>query len=89
MIGRTLMQVDITAKAKRRSMLALWPYVLIVAFGAALLLPRLGAFGLWDPWEPKYAQSAREMLERGTLVVPYFLDEVRLTGIFLHIGKIL
>jgi len=64
---------------RRWPLFTLWPYVLVVALGAALLFPRLGAFGLWDPWEPKYAQSAREMLERGSLVVPYFLDDVRLT----------
>jgi 4-amino-4-deoxy-L-arabinose transferase-like glycosyltransferase len=56
-----------------------WPYLVVLALGATLLLSRLGDYGLWDPWEPKYAQSAREMLERGSYAVPYFLDEVRLT----------
>jgi 4-amino-4-deoxy-L-arabinose transferase-like glycosyltransferase len=34
--------------------------------GLALLLyvPRMGASGLWDPWEGHYAEVARQMLER-------------------------
>lgn len=78
--GSTARLVSRIGEFERRwPLFSLWPYMLVVSLGAALLLPRLGAFGLWDPWEPKYAQSATEMLDRGSLVVPYFLDEVRLT----------
>jgi 4-amino-4-deoxy-L-arabinose transferase-like glycosyltransferase len=33
-----------------------WAWVLVL--GAVLLLPRLGGFGLWDPYEIKYADQA-------------------------------
>jgi 4-amino-4-deoxy-L-arabinose transferase-like glycosyltransferase len=59
--------------------MALWPYALLLAVGMAVLLPQLGSFGLWDPWEPKYAQASREMIERGSYVVPYYRESVRLT----------
>lgn len=36
----------------------------VVAIGAVLALPTLGAFGLLDPWETHYAEVAREMVER-------------------------
>jgi 4-amino-4-deoxy-L-arabinose transferase-like glycosyltransferase len=62
-----------------RRWLAVLPYALLVAVGLLVLLPRLGGYGLWDPWEPKYAESAREMSERGSYIVPYYLDSVRLT----------
>ncbi len=32
-----------------------------------MLLPALGSFGLWEPWEPRYAEAAREMREQGSL----------------------
>ncbi len=55
-----------------------WPYALILAVGLIVLMPKLGDFGFWDPWEPKYAESAREMKERDSYVVPYYRQEVRL-----------
>jgi 4-amino-4-deoxy-L-arabinose transferase-like glycosyltransferase len=42
------------------------------------MLPFLGSSGLWDPWEPKYAQTAREMAERGDWVVPHYREDPRL-----------
>ena len=63
---------------KRVSVASVWPYALILAVGLLVLLPRLGDFGFWDPWEPKYAQSVREMLDRGSYVVPYYRDEARM-----------
>jgi 4-amino-4-deoxy-L-arabinose transferase-like glycosyltransferase len=47
---------------------------LLVATGLAALtfLPWLGSTGLWDPWEPHYAEVAREMLARGDFVHPYW-----------------
>jgi len=54
------------------------PYVLVFAVGLVVLLPSLGDFGFWDPWEPKYAQSVKEMFERDSYIVPYYRDEARL-----------
>ena len=55
-----------------------WPYALLLAVGLFVLIPKLGAYGFWDPWEPKYAESVREMVDRGSYFVPYYRDEVRL-----------
>src|SRR5262249_21335310 len=46
----------------------------------ALLLAffRLGEIGLLDPDEARYAQTTREMMERGDWAVPYFNGEPRL-----------
>jgi hypothetical protein len=56
-----------------------WVVVLaLVLLGVGLHLPRLGDSGLWDPWEPRYAQSAREMSERGDWIVPYYAGYPRL-----------
>lgn len=54
------------------------PSVALLALGLALTLPRLGASGLWDPWEPKYAQTPREMAARGDWIIPWFHDDPRL-----------
>jgi 4-amino-4-deoxy-L-arabinose transferase-like glycosyltransferase len=45
-----------------------WSWLL----GAAMFLPFLGSLGLWDPWEPHYAEVAREMLARRDLVHPHW-----------------
>ncbi|MFO0595846.1 MAG: glycosyltransferase family 39 protein [Myxococcaceae bacterium] len=34
----------------------------------ALLLPAAGTYGLWDPWEPHYAEVTRQLLLRGDAV---------------------
>ena len=36
-----------------------WAWVLLA--GVVLLLPRLGSFGLWDPYEIKFADAARDI----------------------------
>ncbi len=46
------------------------PWVLVAALGAFLTLPWLGSSGLWDPWEPHYAEVAREMVESGNWLEP-------------------
>ncbi len=53
---------------------------LVGLFGLGLLLTlgELGASGLWDPWEPRYAQTAREMAEAGEWIVPRYRESPRL-----------
>jgi 4-amino-4-deoxy-L-arabinose transferase-like glycosyltransferase len=47
--------------------------VVAAALLAALLfLPWLGSTGLWDPWEPHYAEVSREMIVRDDWVHPYW-----------------
>jgi len=51
---------------ERRDLLA------VAAFAALIFLPWLGAVGFWDPWEPHYAEVARQMLVRDDYVHPYW-----------------
>ena len=44
----------------------------IVAAAAVIFLTNLGATALWDMDEALYASCAREMLERGNWIVPWF-----------------
>lgn len=39
----------------------------IVLFALVLVLPRLGSFGFWDPWELKIAEHARDMAASDSL----------------------
>jgi 4-amino-4-deoxy-L-arabinose transferase-like glycosyltransferase len=50
------------------------PALGVALLAAALYLPGLGAVGLWDPWEPHYAQVAREMIARGDWVHPHWRE---------------
>lgn len=56
---------------------------LLLVFGFFLFF-RLGALPLFDPDEPRYAQSAREMNDRGSYMVPYFNNEPRLNKPVLY-----
>ena len=40
------------------------PGLLVFVISAALYLPLLGSFGLWDPWETHYGEVTREILSR-------------------------
>ena len=48
----------------------------IVLAAAIVFFTNLGAAGLWDLDEPLYASCAREMLQRGDWVVPYYNGEI-------------
>jgi 4-amino-4-deoxy-L-arabinose transferase-like glycosyltransferase len=51
--------------------------VLLVLLASTLFFVRVGAPGLFDADEPAYAGAAREMLERGDWVTPYFNGQPR------------
>ncbi len=52
-------------------------YVVLAIAHFAMTLPNLGAHSLWDMDEGVNAESAREMLESGNWITPYFNYEVR------------
>ncbi len=54
------------------------PYVALGLFTLFLVFFGLGSLPLLDPDEARYADAAREMLERGDFVVPWFNGEMRL-----------
>ncbi len=66
----------------------------LVALGAALLFfPLLGAVGLWDPWEPHYAEVGREMMVRHDWIHPfwesaYFFSKPPLTMWLTNLGLV-
>jgi len=43
------------------------PGILVALFAIALILPRLGSFGFWDPWELKLAEHARDIAHSDSL----------------------
>jgi 4-amino-4-deoxy-L-arabinose transferase-like glycosyltransferase len=68
--------------------------LLVLGFGALMFLPRLGAVGLWDPWETHYAEVAREMIARRDYVFPhwssaYFFSKPVLTLWLIALGLLL
>ncbi len=46
--------------------------LIVLGVGVLIYLPRLGAYPLWDPWEPHYTQVAWEMQERLTWNNPWY-----------------
>jgi 4-amino-4-deoxy-L-arabinose transferase-like glycosyltransferase len=44
----------------------------MAAFAALVLVPYLGAVGLWDPWETHYGEVARSMVQRRDYVYPFW-----------------
>jgi 4-amino-4-deoxy-L-arabinose transferase-like glycosyltransferase len=70
-LGKELMSAAIFSKVRA------WPAELraslvAVLLASAVLLPYLGAVGLWDPWEVHYGEVAREMIQRNDYVHPYW-----------------
>lgn len=51
--------------------------LLISVFCLLIFFFKLGSYPLFDLDEPRYAESAREMIERGNWITPYFNYEVR------------
>lgn len=50
--------------------------LLLAALALAVFLPGIAARDLWNPDEPRYAEVAREMLERGDWLVPHLNGQV-------------
>jgi 4-amino-4-deoxy-L-arabinose transferase-like glycosyltransferase len=46
--------------------------IAVFAIGFLTFFPYLGTLGLWDCWEPHYAEVAREMIVRGDYVYPFW-----------------
>jgi 4-amino-4-deoxy-L-arabinose transferase-like glycosyltransferase len=53
--------------------------VVLLAALLVLFFNRLGAYGVWDPWEPLYAEGAYEMKESGNWLIPTYQNEPRLS----------
>ncbi|MBI2943462.1 MAG: glycosyltransferase family 39 protein [Candidatus Wallbacteria bacterium] len=47
-----------------------WPWALVGLAAALLYFTRLGAHDLWEPDEPNFALTSREMMERSQYVLP-------------------
>lgn len=71
MLGKGVLAHPALERFRRLS--ADWRVLLAAAaFGALVLIPYLGAVGLWDPWEVHYGEVAREMIQRNDYVHPYW-----------------
>lgn len=50
----------------------LYLQVAVILGACALYLPFIASFGLWDPWETHYGEVARQMIERGDWISPWW-----------------
>ncbi len=71
--------MDASKKAplSRKSALG-WPLAGLAVLCFALFFYRLGSYPLFDVDEPRYAETAREMIESGNWITPTFNYELRL-----------
>jgi 4-amino-4-deoxy-L-arabinose transferase-like glycosyltransferase len=51
------------------------PSMLLFVLVAAIFLPFLGVYGLWDPWETHYGEVAREILSRDDWISLWWAQE--------------
>lgn len=58
-------------------------YLPIVIAGCLVLLYGLGDFGLWDPWESRHPQAAREMRQAESWTLPRLDGEPRISQTIL------
>jgi 4-amino-4-deoxy-L-arabinose transferase-like glycosyltransferase len=60
-------------REKSKGILGEWLVLLFIAFFfLALYLPKLGDYGLYDPWETHYGEVARQMVESENYIDPYW-----------------
>ncbi len=63
---------DLVPKALSRVRLEVVAAWAAVGFASLVLIPYLGAVGLWDCWETHYGEVAREMIQRNDYVFPWW-----------------
>ncbi len=51
------------------------PSWIVFVVGSGIMLPALGVYGLWDPWETHYGEVAREILSRDDWISLWWAQE--------------